>query len=116
MPHLKMVSLVPPLLHCLRSATVFALALCAAASVTSPKRSPALRPPRFRCDALEAGCLRLHYWSERRGFAPMIIGLVEGLAERYKLVAEVIHDQQRGAEHDHDSFMIRLSEMRSDAS
>lgn len=75
---------------------------------------PALRSPRFRCEALEAGAMRLHYWSERRGFAPMIIGLVEGLAERYGLLAKVIHDQQRDEGHDHDSFIIRLSELHSD--
>ena len=56
---------------------------------------PALRPPRFRCESLESGGIRLHYWSERRGFASMIIGLIEGLAERYNQVADVVHDYQQ---------------------
>ncbi len=74
---------------------------------------PALRPPRFRCEAVEAGCIRLHYWSERRGLAPMVVGLVEGLAERHGLRAVVRHECQH--QPGHDSFLIHMPEAGSHA-
>lgn len=42
---------------------------------------PELRPPSFRVTELSEHTLRLHYYSERPGLAPMVCGLVEGLAE-----------------------------------
>ena len=69
---------------------------------------PALRPPRFRCEEIESGRMRLHYWSERSALAPMVVGLVEGLAERYGLIAKVTLEQRREDGHDHDTFIIQL--------
>jgi len=42
---------------------------------------PELRPPSFRCTDVTASSLRLRYYSHRAGLAPMVVGLVEGLAE-----------------------------------
>ncbi len=74
---------------------------------------PALRPPRFRCEALEDENIRLHYWSERRGMAPMVVGLIEGLAERYGLLASVLHEMRH--EPGHDSFIIQMHGKIADA-
>lgn len=67
---------------------------------------PALRPPRFRCETLEDERIRLHYWSDRRGMAPMVVGLINGLAERYGLRASTFHEMEH--EPGHDSFVIQL--------
>jgi hypothetical protein len=42
---------------------------------------PELRPPSFRCTDVTGSSLRLRYYSHRPGLAPMVVGLVEGLAE-----------------------------------
>ncbi len=69
---------------------------------------PALKPPAFHISAVADDCISLHYHSERCGFAPMIIGLVEGLGERYQLRVEVLHAAAKGAGCDHDRFDIRI--------
>ncbi len=69
---------------------------------------PALKPPMFRVTGMTDKGMRLHYHSDRAGFAPMIIGLVEGLGERYGVRVEVTHAVAKGGEHDHDRFDIRL--------
>ena len=69
---------------------------------------PALRSPRFRCEIIDTEHIRLHYWSDRRGMAPMVVGLVEGLAERYGLRAHVSHELLH--EPGHDSFIIQLKD------
>jgi hypothetical protein len=67
---------------------------------------PHLRPPAFRCEQLEAGRIRVEYRSEREGFAPMVIGLLEGLAEMYGLEMAVRHTSPRTMDRDHDEFVI----------
>jgi hypothetical protein len=66
-----------------------------------------LRPPGFRCEELDGGDLLLHYWSDRPGLAPMVIGLLEGLGDRFEtpLVATLEARREDGA--DHDVFRIR---------
>ncbi len=46
---------------------------------------PELRPPRFETSPLGPGELALRYYSDRRGLAHFVIGLIEGLAERFEL-------------------------------
>ena len=69
---------------------------------------PALRPPRFRCETVGPTTIRLHYLSQRRGLSPMVVGLIEGLAERYGLQATASHERQH--EPGHDSFIIEISD------
>lgn len=69
---------------------------------------PALKPPSFRISGVTDDRMSLHYHSDRGGFAPMIIGLVEGLGERYQLRVEVVHAEARGEGCDHDRFDIRI--------
>lgn len=77
-------------------------ALHARVSMTYPE----LRPPSFRLETRPDGVLLLHYHSSRAGLAPMVVGLVEGLAERFGTTAEVRRLDPDGA--DHERFEIRV--------
>ena len=75
---------------------------------------PQLRPPSFdteECDsgAPGQGTMHLHYHSQRQGLAPMVMGLVEGLGERFETPVQVqqLADRQSGA--DHDVFEVRYA-------
>ena len=67
---------------------------------------PEMRPPSFVCEQLNDDHIRLEYWSERAGLAPMVVGLLEGLGEMYGVTISVDQtvDSARGA--DHDEFVI----------
>ena len=66
---------------------------------------PALRPPSFACEELGEGRIRVHYWSERQGLAPMVTGLLKGLGPRFDLdVAVTAEPRSDGA--DHDTFLV----------
>lgn len=66
---------------------------------------PALKPPSFACEELGEGRLLVRYWSERAGLAPMVTGLLKGLADRFDLDLTVTA-QERSADADHDSFLL----------
>ena len=67
---------------------------------------PEMRPPSFVCQHLADDRIRLEYWSERPGLAPMVVGLLDGLGEMYGVAVSVDQtvDREHGA--DHDEFMI----------
>ena len=67
---------------------------------------PEMRPPSFVCEQLSDHQIRLEYWSERAGLAPMVVGLLEGLGEMYGVTVSVDQtvDTLQGA--DHDEFVI----------
>jgi hypothetical protein len=67
---------------------------------------PELRPPSFRCSAIDDEGLLLHYYSEREGLAPMVIGLLEGLAVRFNTPISVEQLQSKADGADHDLFRI----------
>jgi len=67
---------------------------------------PELRPPMFECEELGEGRLLVRYWSERPGLAPMVTGLLRGLAERFALDMTVTCDDPRPDGQDHDTFMV----------
>ncbi len=52
---------------------------------------PALKPPRFNCHLSDAGTIEVEYYSLRPGLAPMVLGLFEGLAEKFGEKAEITH-------------------------
>ena len=68
---------------------------------------PEMRPPSFVCEQLSDHEIRLEYWSERAGLAPMVVGLLDGLGEMYGVAVSVDQtvDSTQGA--DHDEFVIR---------
>lgn len=47
----------------------------------------------------------LHYYSDRSGLAPMVIGLLEGLSERFHEPCQILH---LGAEGDHEVFELQF--------
>lgn len=81
---------------------------------------PEMRPPSFVCEQVGDHQIRLEYWSERSGFAPMVVGLLEGLGEMYEVTVDIeqsVHSSQ-GADHDEfviDYFPIALSGRVTDA-
>ncbi len=70
---------------------------------------PSLKPPTFKIHFDDPSRIRLEYRSHRTGLAPMVIGLVEGMGERYGQALAVDHVHARDANHDHDLFEIRIT-------
>lgn len=70
---------------------------------------PHLNPPRFLCSDVAAQSMNLHYYSERQGLAPFVIGLLKGLAQHYKTEAQVRQIAYIGAGSDHDIFEVTWS-------
>lgn len=50
---------------------------------------PGLRPPHFEVQDVAPGEYWLHYGSEREGLAPMVVGLLKGLAKRFGQAVEI---------------------------
>jgi hypothetical protein len=71
---------------------------------------PQLTPPSFEAEASEPGTMHLHYHSQREGLAPMVIGLVEGLGDRFDTPVEVDQLACRSEGADHDVFEVRYDE------
>jgi hypothetical protein len=66
---------------------------------------PILKPPRFKLEEHSAEKATLHYFSTRKGLAPMVIGLLEGLSEKYNEPIELTFIPT-GSRSDHDEFDI----------
>ncbi len=73
---------------------------------------PELEPPSFEVEEADGGELILHYYSERAGLAPMVVGLLRGVGERFGQSLEIRH-LAPSSEADHDRFSIRINEGRS---
>jgi len=44
---------------------------------------PNLKPPSFQCEQVTEHSMLLHYRSSRQGLTPMVLGLLEGIGERF---------------------------------
>lgn len=66
---------------------------------------PELVPPNFDTEPFDGGVL-VHYHSERQGLTPMVVGLLEGLAERFQIAIAIELIASREAGDDHDIFRI----------
>ena len=66
---------------------------------------PELVPPSFSREEQEDGSSLLHYYSKREGLAPMVVGLVKGLAKRFGTEVEIecLGEEAPG----HQRFLIR---------
>jgi hypothetical protein len=71
---------------------------------------PELQPPSFRVTDVTDGSLRLHYYSQRPGLAPVAMGMVKGLGKRFNTPVSVRHDRSRADGHDHDEFVVLYGE------
>lgn len=72
---------------------------------------PHLRPPEFECTDMMTGSLRLHYHSHRRGLAPFVTGLLEGLGEMFHTPVTIKHEQSLDAGAQHDVFWVGWEEV-----
>ena len=68
---------------------------------------PQLRPPSFESCEGNENELTLEYRSERDGLAPMVLGLVKGLGDRFDTEVDVFQTKSRDEGADHDEFLIR---------
>lgn len=66
---------------------------------------PQLRPPGFEFERRKDGRHRLHYRSFRPGLAPMVVGILRGLADRFQTRVELAHLPVE-SEPGHDVFLI----------
>ena len=71
---------------------------------------PQLVPPSFDAEEPEQGTMHLHYHSKRQGLAPMVIGLVEGLGDRFETPVEVEQLACRTEGADHDVFAVHYGD------
>lgn len=76
---------------------------------------PQLKPPTFQVSSDDPTHFRLEYRSHRAGLAPMVIGLIEGMGERYGVQLAIEHLHTRDDTHDHDLFDIRIIGPHPDA-
>jgi hypothetical protein len=67
---------------------------------------PHLEPPSFVCEQTGPGRVRLEYYSHRRGLAPMVLGLIDGLGEVFGLRVRTTHVLGTDDGADHDEFAI----------
>jgi hypothetical protein len=68
---------------------------------------PSLHPPRFTVEHASDSGMTLHYFSSRPGLAPMVEGILEGLAEKFGETISMQHTP-KGERLDHDIFRIQL--------
>ncbi len=74
---------------------------------------PALRPPSFTCEEIDERSLVLRYWSGRPGLAPMVTGLLKGLAVHFDLNMTVTPTVPRPEGADHDVFLVTYAPVRA---
>jgi Haem-NO-binding len=68
---------------------------------------PQLKPPSFESTEVDENTLTLEYRSAREGLAPMVIGLVKGLGDRFDTEVEINQTKSREDGIDHDEFLIK---------
>ena len=66
-----------------------------------------VRIPLFRVEDVSDTEYRLYYASEREGLAPMVLGLVKGLAKRFGQSVEVVQVHSKAVVHGEDIFSVR---------
>lgn len=69
---------------------------------------PNLKPPSFELETLDDKNHNLHYFSDRDGLAPMVVGLLHGLARETGEAIRVNQIQAKSDGADHDVFAIAL--------
>ena len=63
---------------------------------------PKLQPPRFQCTDVTDHSLKLHYRTHRRGLAPFVVGLMQGLGKMFvtPVAVRLVESRDDGADHD----------------
>lgn len=70
---------------------------------------PNLDPPVMTVARVDTNAIRLRYSSKRQGLAPLLVGIVRGLAKRFNVTVAIAHEVRR-AEGQADEFLIRWAE------
>lgn len=65
-----------------------------------------LRPPSFSVTDETPNSLVLHYYSERPGLSPLVVGMLEGLSVRFQLDIDVKHMPVQGPR-PHDTYLLQ---------
>jgi hypothetical protein len=65
-----------------------------------------LKPPSFSVSEQATDSLVLHYYSERPGLAPLVVGLLKGLGDRFGLEVEATWERVDSGR-PHDRFRVR---------
>jgi hypothetical protein len=68
-----------------------------------------LRPPSFVCEDLDDHTVRMHYYSERAGLCPMVVGLLDGLGKRFNTPVEIEHPICVRNQAEHCEFIVRMA-------
>lgn len=76
---------------------------------------PHLDPPSFEFEEAPDGNHRLHYISSRDGLAPMVIGLLNGMAEECGVEIDITHAESRQKGATHDVFVVRIERAAASA-
>lgn len=75
---------------------------------------PHLRAPSFAVSQETESSLALHYYTERAGLAPLVEGLLDGLAERFHVALTIRHERLAGPQ-PHDVFHLRWAPVEATA-
>ena len=67
---------------------------------------PNLQMPSFQCSELQPESLNLHYYSDRPGLTPLVIGILKGLGERFKTDVDIRHVSGKSDGKDHEQLAI----------
>ncbi|NRA40134.1 MAG: heme NO-binding domain-containing protein [Planctomycetes bacterium] len=67
---------------------------------------PNLMPPSFRCTDITENSLTLHYYSDRPGLQPFVIGLVQGIGKMLDTPTTISCLSGENSESDHDIFLV----------
>jgi hypothetical protein len=67
---------------------------------------PNLQMPSFQCSELQAESLNLHYYSERPGLTPLVIGILKGLGKRFKSDVDIQHVSGKSDGKDYEQLAI----------
>lgn len=69
---------------------------------------PDLDPPGFTCETLDDGKIEVSYFSSRNGLAPMVVGLIEGLAGKFNESVTVRQTAMKSDLEDPDVFEVTV--------
>ncbi len=70
---------------------------------------PSISPPKIICSDIQTDYLKIHYYSKRDGLAPMVVGLIKGLAKRFNTTVDIKLTQAKADGHDHDEFEVKFT-------
>lgn len=67
------------------------------------------RMPSFQVEKIDANSLRLHYVSTREGLAPLVVGILRGLAKVFNTSVTVAQDKFKNRGDAHDEFVVHMA-------